>query len=126
MRSRKYPASRTRTSRSLPHEARLTTTGDVPLAVLRPVLDKRRIRCACLGTALNLPTTTVTLAEDLGMAAMAAAALLLGHGGRIPPYSDEWRAAVAACWFDSGGVQNENAGRQFKPALQAQTDNPRV
>lgn len=46
------------------------------IGVLRAVLSKRRIRCACLGTALNLPMTTVTLVEDLGMAAMAAAALV--------------------------------------------------
>ena len=49
------------------------------LGVLRAVLDKRAIRCACLGTALNLPMTTVTLVEDLGMAAMAAAALIWPH-----------------------------------------------
>lgn len=49
------------------------------VGVLRAVLDKRAIRCACLGTALNLPMTTVTLVEDLGMAAMAAVALLWTH-----------------------------------------------
>lgn len=46
------------------------------VGVLRAVLRKDAIRCACLGTALNLPMTTVTLVEDLGMAAMAAASLL--------------------------------------------------
>jgi copper chaperone CopZ len=35
-----------------------------------------RLRCACLGTALNLPMTSVTLIEDLTMAGMAAAGLL--------------------------------------------------
>ncbi|MBL8765274.1 MAG: cation transporter [Phycisphaerae bacterium] len=49
------------------------------VGVLRAVLDKRAIRCACLGTALNLPMTTVTLVEDLGMAAMAAIALVWSH-----------------------------------------------
>lgn len=44
--------------------------------VLRALARKDRIRCACLGTALNLPMTTVTLVEDLAMAAMAAAGLL--------------------------------------------------
>lgn len=48
------------------------------VGVLKALLDKRAIRCACLGTALNLPMTTVTLVEDLGMAAMAAAMLLMG------------------------------------------------
>jgi hypothetical protein len=45
--------------------------------VLKALLDKRAIRCACLGTALNLPMTTVTLVEDLTMAAMAAGMLVL-------------------------------------------------
>ncbi len=45
--------------------------------VLKALLDKRTIRCACLGTALNLPMTKVTLVEDLTMAAMAAAMLVL-------------------------------------------------
>ncbi len=45
------------------------------IGVLRALLDKRRIQCACLGTALNLPMTKVTLIEDLTMAAMAAAML---------------------------------------------------
>lgn len=43
--------------------------------VLKALLDKRAIRCACLGTALNLPMTKVTLVEDLTMAAMAAVML---------------------------------------------------
>jgi len=47
------------------------------LGVLRTLLDKRAIRCACLGTAIKLPMTTVTLVEDLGMAAMAAAMLVM-------------------------------------------------
>jgi hypothetical protein len=49
------------------------------IGVLRALLKRNAIRCACLGTALNLPMTTVTLVEDLGMAAMAAAMLLWPH-----------------------------------------------
>jgi copper chaperone CopZ len=45
--------------------------------VLQALLDKRTIRCACLGTALKLPMTKVTLVEDLSMAAMAAAVLVM-------------------------------------------------
>lgn len=45
--------------------------------VASALMNKRRIRCACLGSVLNLPMTTVTLVEDLGMAAMAAAMLVL-------------------------------------------------
>jgi hypothetical protein len=47
------------------------------VGVLKALLDKRAIRCACLGTALNLPMTTITLVEDLGMAVMAVLMLVL-------------------------------------------------
>ncbi|MCI0335249.1 MAG: heavy-metal-associated domain-containing protein [Planctomycetes bacterium] len=46
------------------------------VGVFKALLNKQAIRCACLGTALNLPMTTITLVEDLGMAAMAAIMLL--------------------------------------------------
>jgi copper chaperone CopZ len=45
--------------------------------VFKTLLKKQAIRCACLGTVLNLPMTKVTLVEDLGMAAMSAAMLLM-------------------------------------------------
>lgn len=45
--------------------------------VLRAVLSKRAIRCACLGTVFNLPMSTVTIIEDGLMLSMAAAMLLL-------------------------------------------------
>lgn len=47
--------------------------------VLKALLSRRRIRCACLGTVLKLPLTQVTLAEDIVMAVMATAMLLLPH-----------------------------------------------
>jgi hypothetical protein len=46
------------------------------VGVLKSLLNKKAIRCACLGTALNLPMTTITLVEDLGMAAMAGVMLV--------------------------------------------------
>lgn len=49
------------------------------VGVLKALLKKQAISCACLGTALNLPMTTVTLVEDLGMAAMAALMLFTLH-----------------------------------------------
>lgn len=49
------------------------------VGVLRALLNKRRIRCACLGTVLKLPLTQVTLAEDVVMALMAATMLILPH-----------------------------------------------
>ena len=42
------------------------------IGVIFAVLNKQQIRCACLGTGFNLPMTTVTIIEDLLMAAMAA------------------------------------------------------
>ncbi|MBL4704954.1 MAG: heavy-metal-associated domain-containing protein [Flavobacteriales bacterium] len=42
------------------------------LGVIRSVLDKKKIKCACLGSVFNLPMTTVTIIEDLLMVAMAA------------------------------------------------------
>lgn len=55
----------------------LIVMGVGAVGVLRVLLDKRSIRCACLGTALNLPMTKVTLIEDLTMAAMALGMLTL-------------------------------------------------
>jgi hypothetical protein len=46
------------------------------LGVLQVLRQRRKVMCACLGTAIRLPLTTVTLVEDLGMAAMALAMLL--------------------------------------------------
>ena len=43
------------------------------LGVVKALLDRKSIRCACLGTVLNLPMTTVTVIEDLLMVAMSGA-----------------------------------------------------
>lgn len=45
------------------------------VGVLRAVLTKRAIRCACLGTVFNLPMSTVTIVEDGSMLVMALLAL---------------------------------------------------
>ena len=42
------------------------------VGVLQAVLNKRKIRCACLGAVFNLPMTTVTIIEDALMIAMSA------------------------------------------------------
>ncbi len=44
--------------------------------VLKAVLTKSKIRCACLGTVFNLPMSTITLVEDLLMVLMAAGMLV--------------------------------------------------
>ncbi|WP_439632299.1 heavy-metal-associated domain-containing protein [Gemmata sp.] len=51
------------------------------VGVVRTLLARRKIRCACLGAVFNLPMSYVTLAEDGLMAAMAAVMLVgAGHG----------------------------------------------
>lgn len=47
------------------------------LGVIRSVLNKQKIRCACLGAVFNLPMSTVTIIEDLLMAGMALWMLIL-------------------------------------------------
>lgn len=47
------------------------------LGVLRAVLSRTTIRCACLGTVFNLPMSTVTIVEDVTMLLMSAAMLML-------------------------------------------------
>jgi hypothetical protein len=34
------------------------------LGVIQSVLDKRKIRCACLGSVFNLPMSTITIIEN--------------------------------------------------------------
>lgn len=45
--------------------------------VLRAVLSKRAIRCACLGTVFQLPMSTVTIIEDGLMLGMAVIMLII-------------------------------------------------
>jgi hypothetical protein len=45
------------------------------IGVLQTVLNKRKIRCACLGAVFNLPMSTITIIEDGLMIAMSALAL---------------------------------------------------
>lgn len=55
----------------------LVVMGFSSIGVIRSVMSKRTIQCACLGTVFDLPMSTVTIIEDLGMVAMAALMLLL-------------------------------------------------
>lgn len=41
------------------------------LGVIESNLNKRKIKCACLGDVFDLPMSTVTIVEDLGMVFMA-------------------------------------------------------
>ena len=46
------------------------------VGVLQSVLNRRKIKCACLGAVFNLPMSTVTVIEDALMIAMSAFMLL--------------------------------------------------
>jgi hypothetical protein len=44
--------------------------GATTIGVVRSLLDKRAIQCACLGTAFKLPMTEATFIENAVMLAM--------------------------------------------------------
>jgi hypothetical protein len=46
------------------------------LGVIRAMTKRLDIECACLGTVLSVPLSTVAIIEDLGMAVMAAVMLV--------------------------------------------------
>ena len=47
------------------------------VGVLKSVLNKRKIRCACLGDVFDLPMSTLTILEDSIMILMGIMTLLL-------------------------------------------------
>lgn len=49
----------------------LIILGTTTVGVIQSLVSKKRIRCACLGTALKLPMTEATLIENILMIAMA-------------------------------------------------------
>lgn len=51
--------------------ATILVLGFSSIGVIKSNLDKRNIKCACLGDVFNLPMSTVTIIEDLTMVAMA-------------------------------------------------------
>ena len=64
----------------VPFETNLTTViilGISSIGVIKSNLDKKKIKCACLGDVFNLPMSTVTIVEDLTMVAMAGWMLYL-------------------------------------------------
>lgn len=46
------------------------------IGVLQSVLNKRKIRCACLGAVFNIPMSTVTIIEDALMIIMSAVMII--------------------------------------------------
>jgi hypothetical protein len=51
--------------------ATIIVMGFSAIGVIRAVMSKSQIQCACLGTVFKLPMSTVTIVEDVGMALMA-------------------------------------------------------
>lgn len=47
------------------------------LGVFRALASGKQLNCACMGSSLKVPLSTVAVVEDVGMAAMALAMLLL-------------------------------------------------
>ena len=47
------------------------------IGVIKSLLEKKKIQCACLGTVFNLPMSNITLIEDLLMVLMAAVMLII-------------------------------------------------
>jgi len=45
------------------------------LGIINSMIKKQKLRCACLGTIINVPLSTITLVEDLGMVVLAGLAL---------------------------------------------------
>lgn len=63
-----------------PFETNIATAvilGISSIGVIQSNLNKKKIKCACLGDVFNLPMSTVTIVEDLTMVAMAVAMLVL-------------------------------------------------
>lgn len=46
------------------------------VGVLKSILSGQKIKCACLGTVLNVPLSTVSVLENFGMGIMAAYKLI--------------------------------------------------
>ena len=57
--------------------ATLVVMGISIIGVIQSVMNKKKIRCACLGSVFNLPMTTVTIVED-GLMIVMALAMLMG------------------------------------------------
>lgn len=63
-----------------PLETNLATAmilGVSSIGVIQSNLNKKKIKCACLGDVFNLPMSTVTIIEDLTMVAMAIIMIVL-------------------------------------------------
>jgi copper chaperone CopZ len=56
--------------------ATIIVMGISSIGVIKSVMNKQKIKCACLGAVFNLPMSTVTIIEDLVMVAMSTFMLI--------------------------------------------------
>ena len=56
--------------------ATIIILGITTFGVVKTLLDKKEIKCACLGTVLNLPMTEATFIENAIMIVMAIVSLI--------------------------------------------------
>ena len=64
----------------LPTATQLATViimGFSSFGVINSLLKKQKLQCACLGTVLKVPLSSITLIEDLTMVVLAALALIM-------------------------------------------------
>lgn len=57
--------------------ATIIIMGFSSLGVINSLLNKQKFNCACLGTMLKVPLSSITLIEDLTMVIMAVVALIM-------------------------------------------------
>ena len=58
--------------------ATIIIMGFSSIGVINSLLKKQKFQCACLGTLLKVPLSSVTLIEDLTMVVLAALTLIMG------------------------------------------------
>ncbi len=59
--------------------ATVVVMGVSSIGVMKSVMNKQKIQCACLGSVFNLPMSTITIIEDLLMVAMAGTSLIISN-----------------------------------------------
>lgn len=58
--------------------ATIIIMGFSSIGVIKSLLKKQKFQCACLGTIIKVPLSSVTLIEDLTMVVLAASSLMMG------------------------------------------------
>ena len=64
----------------LVYTATILVMGIGAVGVIKSLKTGLKINCACMGTVLKVPLSTVTLTEDIGMGVMAATMIFMATG----------------------------------------------